>query len=73
MQVDPSVALRTLREEYRAACAASNDIMAAVGDPATAVTRNGKERESPRDFQSADRLAWAPPTHPLGAHPLIGA
>jgi Protein of unknown function (DUF664) len=45
MQVDPSVALRTLRGEYRAACAASNEIIEAVGDADAAVTRNGKERD----------------------------
>src|SRR5262245_44447727 len=42
MQVDPSVSLRTLRTEYRAACAASNAIIADVGDPDAPVTRNGK-------------------------------
>lgn len=44
MQVDPSVSLRTLRAEYRAACAASDEIIAAVGDPDAPVTRNGKTR-----------------------------
>ena len=44
MQVDPSISLRTLRGEYRAACAASNEILAAAGDADAAVTRNGKER-----------------------------
>jgi hypothetical protein len=44
MQVDPSISLRTLRGEYRAACAASNEIIAAAGDADAAVTRNGKER-----------------------------
>jgi hypothetical protein len=42
MRVDPSVPLRTLRAEYRAACAASNEIIAAVGDADAPVTRNGK-------------------------------
>jgi hypothetical protein len=42
MQVDPSVSLRTLRAEYRAACAASNEIVAAVGDADAPVVRNGK-------------------------------
>jgi uncharacterized damage-inducible protein DinB len=44
MQVDPSVSLRTLRSEYRAACAASNEIITAVGDADAPVTRSGKER-----------------------------
>jgi hypothetical protein len=42
MRVDPSVSLRTLRAEYRAACAASNEIIAAVGDADAPVVRNGK-------------------------------
>jgi Protein of unknown function (DUF664) len=45
MHVDPSVSLRTLRAEYRAACAASNEIIAAVGDADAPVTRNGKVRD----------------------------
>ena len=45
MQVDPSVSLRTLRAEYRAACAASNEIIAAVGDADAPVTRNGKTHD----------------------------
>jgi hypothetical protein len=45
MRVDPSVPLRTLRAEYRAACAASNEIIAAVGDADAPVTRNGKTRD----------------------------
>jgi Protein of unknown function (DUF664) len=44
MQVDPSVSLRTLTAQYRAACAASNDIIAAIGDADAPVTRNGKTR-----------------------------
>jgi Protein of unknown function (DUF664) len=32
MRVDPAVSLRTLRANYRAACQASNDIIAKVGD-----------------------------------------
>jgi Protein of unknown function (DUF664) len=43
MQVDPSVSLRTLRAEYRAACAASNEIIEALGDGDAPVTRNGKK------------------------------
>lgn len=45
MQVDPSVSLRNLRAEYRAACTASNEIIAAVGDGNVSVVRNGKVRE----------------------------
>ena len=45
MQVDPSVSLRTLRAEYRAACAASNEIITAVGDADAPVTRHGKQRD----------------------------
>jgi hypothetical protein len=42
MRVDSSVSLRTLRAEYRAACEASNDIIAVIGDAEAPVTRNGK-------------------------------
>jgi hypothetical protein len=42
MQVDAGVSLRTLRAEYKAACEASNEIIAAVGDADAPVTRNGK-------------------------------
>lgn len=45
MRVDPTVSLRTLRAEYRAACQASNEIIAAVGDADAPVTRNGKTRD----------------------------
>ncbi len=45
MEVDPSVSLRTLRADYRAACAASNEIIAALGDATVPVTRNGKTRD----------------------------
>lgn len=48
MRVDPSVSMRTIRAEYRAACAASNEAIAAVGDADAPVTRNGKTR----DFRS---------------------
>lgn len=44
MRVDPAVPLRTLRAEYRAACAASNKIIAAVGDADAPVTRGGTTR-----------------------------
>jgi hypothetical protein len=45
MRVDSAVSLRTLRAEYRAACEASNEIIAAVGDADAPVTRNGKARD----------------------------
>ena len=45
MQVDSSVSLRNLRAEYRAACTASNDIIAAIGDADAPVTRNGKRHD----------------------------
>jgi hypothetical protein len=44
MHVDPSVSLRTLRAQYRAACTVSNEIIAAVGDPDAPVIRNGRQR-----------------------------
>jgi hypothetical protein len=45
MVVDPSVSLRTLRTDYRAACEASDEIIAALGDADAPVTRNGKTRD----------------------------
>jgi hypothetical protein len=42
MQVEPGRSLRTLRAEYKAACTASNEIIAELGDPEAPVTRNGK-------------------------------
>ena len=45
MHVDPSVSLRTLRAEYRAACEASNQIISAIGDADAPVTRDGKTRD----------------------------
>jgi hypothetical protein len=44
MNVDPSVSLPTLRAQYRAACAASNDIVAAVGDAEAPVARDREGR-----------------------------
>src|SRR5262245_55512657 len=44
-QVAPSVPLRTIRAEYRLACAASDEIIAALGDADAPVTRNGKSRD----------------------------
>jgi hypothetical protein len=49
MQVDPTVSLRDLRDGYRAACAASNAIIAAIGDA-----------DAPVSGQPAGRdLRWA--------------
>jgi uncharacterized damage-inducible protein DinB len=45
MKVDLSVSLQTLRAEYRAACAASNEIIAAIGNADAPVTHNGKSRD----------------------------
>jgi hypothetical protein len=45
MQVDPAVTLKALRSGYRAACAASNDIITTIGDPDAPVTRNGKTHD----------------------------
>jgi Protein of unknown function (DUF664) len=45
MEVDPATSLRTLRAEYRAACAASNAIIAAIGDADAPVTYNGTTRD----------------------------
>jgi hypothetical protein len=44
MMVDRAVSLRTLRAEYRAACAASNEIIASVASADAPVTCNGKTR-----------------------------
>jgi hypothetical protein len=44
MEVDPSVSLKTLRADYRAACAASNEIIAALGDADAPVRHGGKNR-----------------------------
>jgi uncharacterized protein DUF664 len=45
MQVDPAVTVTRLRTEYREACAASDAIMAAIGDPDAPVTRNGNRHD----------------------------
>jgi hypothetical protein len=45
MRVDPSVSLRNLRAEYRAACAASSEIIDELGDADAPVTRHGKARD----------------------------
>jgi Protein of unknown function (DUF664) len=42
MQVDPSVSLKMLRADYRAACEASNEIIRGLGDAEAPVVRNGK-------------------------------
>jgi hypothetical protein len=44
MQVDPSVSLRSLRADYRAACATSDEIIRALGDADARVSANGKGR-----------------------------
>jgi len=44
MAVDPSVTLRTLRAEYRAACDASNAIIARIGDADATITDGGNTR-----------------------------
>jgi len=44
MQVDPSISLPALRAQYRAACAASNEIVAALGDAEAPVARDPKGR-----------------------------
>jgi hypothetical protein len=45
MQVDPSVSLRILRADYKTACANSDRIVEAIGDPDAPVTRNGKTHD----------------------------
>jgi hypothetical protein len=45
LQVDPAVSLTRLRADYRAACAASNAIIADIGDPDAPVIRNGKTHD----------------------------
>ena len=45
MHVDRAVPLRTLRAEYRAAFAQSNEIIASVGDAETTVVHKGKKRD----------------------------
>jgi hypothetical protein len=45
MQVDPTVSLRALRQEYRDACATSDEIIASIGDPDAVVMRNGKRHD----------------------------
>jgi hypothetical protein len=45
MNVDLSTTLRALRSEYKAACAASNEIIRSLGDADAPVTYNGKKRD----------------------------
>ncbi|TCC44999.1 DinB family protein [Kribbella capetownensis] len=45
MQVDPTVSLKDLRADYRAACETSNEIVASIGDADAPVTRNGKTHD----------------------------
>ena len=44
MEVDPSFSLKTLRADYRAACAAGDEIIAAIGDADAPVTHAGRTR-----------------------------
>jgi Protein of unknown function (DUF664) len=44
MEFDPSVSLRALRSEYRAACDAINQIVTALGTADAPLTHNGKTR-----------------------------
>ena len=44
MQVDPGVSLRSLRAEYRAACQASDEIVASLGDADATVIHDGNAR-----------------------------
>jgi hypothetical protein len=44
MSVDPSIPLRALRAEYRAACDASDAVIAALGDADAPVHHDGKDR-----------------------------
>ncbi|MGY4766083.1 DinB family protein [Kribbella sp. CWNU-51] len=45
MEVDPEITLKTLRSDYRDAWAASDAIIAGIGDPDAPVTRNGKTHD----------------------------
>jgi hypothetical protein len=45
MDVDPTVTLGTLRAEYRAACDASNEVVAALGDADAPVPGHGNARD----------------------------
>jgi uncharacterized damage-inducible protein DinB len=45
MQVEASASLRVLRAEYRAACAASNRIIAEIGDGDAPVTHRGRKHD----------------------------
>ena len=45
MNVDPSVSLKMLRAEYRAACEASNEIIRSLGDADARVNYDGKKRD----------------------------
>lgn len=45
MLVDPGVSLTALRSEYRDACAASDRVIAAIGDPDAEVDHDGRTRD----------------------------
>ena len=53
MQVDPSVSLRALRVEYKAACDASNAIIASIGDAAAPIVLDNK----PSDLRTVMLIA----------------
>jgi uncharacterized damage-inducible protein DinB len=45
MQVDPGRSLTALRRDYREACAASDEVIRGVGDPAAPIRLGGKARD----------------------------
>ena len=45
MVVGPSVSLRMLRSEYRAACVTSDEIIRSLGDPDAPIRYNGRRRD----------------------------
>jgi hypothetical protein len=65
MRVDPSLSLRTLRAEYRAACETSNEIITAIGD-ADAPGSLQLGSEPPRD------PALPPDQHARAASMMVG-
>jgi len=56
MQVDPSVSLREVRAEYRAACEASNEIIGALGDAAAKVPGQGQVIDTCRPWACRDSV-----------------
>jgi uncharacterized damage-inducible protein DinB len=45
MEVDAATSLSVLRRDYRAACAASDEIIRGLGDPSAPVSHNGRVRD----------------------------